>query len=133
MPDAHALYLFAGPQPTWPFTVEQLRAYEQRDGHGAWVVVDDGGRVIGQFELTITGTSAWLSRVIIDPAQRRRGLARVLVGRAIEGARSRGATEIGLKVIAGNDAAIRSYVAAGFHDTGDAERLDVVAMRLQLR
>jgi RimJ/RimL family protein N-acetyltransferase len=135
VPDAEALYLFAGPQPTWPFTVEQLRSYESREGHGAWVVIERGPereRLVGQFELTVTGTSAWLSRVVIDPAQRGRGLARALVQFALEKARALGAADIGLKVIAGNDAAIRAYVAAGFRDTGDADRPDVLAMRASL-
>ena len=106
VPDAEALYRFAGPRPTWQFTVEQLREHEGHDGYSAWVVVD-GSRVVGQFELTVTGAAAWLSRVIVDPEQRGRGLGRELVALAVAQAHTLGAREIGLKVIAGNVAAMR--------------------------
>ncbi|GAA4192418.1 hypothetical protein GCM10022288_24640 [Gryllotalpicola kribbensis] len=92
----------------------------------------DGERVVGQFELTVTGASAWLSRVIVDPAERGRGLARPLVELALGKARTFGATEIGLKVIAGNVAATRAYRAAGFVETDAADRPDVLAMRRAL-
>jgi ribosomal protein S18 acetylase RimI-like enzyme len=132
IPDADALYRFAGPQPRWPFSVAQLREREGRPGHSAWVL-DDAGAPAGQFELTVTDGDAWLSRVIIDPSRRGQGLARTLVRFALDEARAHGATGIGLKVIAGNDAAIRTYLAAGFQATGGAERDDVIAMRAELR
>jgi GNAT superfamily N-acetyltransferase len=125
------LYRFAGPQPSWPFDVAQLSAPESRPGHTAWVL-DDGGLPLAQFELTVTDASAWLSRVIIDPAQRGRGLARTLLDLAIERCRDRGATSVGLNVIVGNTPAIRSYLAAGFHVVDGASRPDVLAMRLPL-
>ena len=89
--------------------------------------------VIGQFELTVTERDAWLSRVIIDPARRGHGLARTLIDRALTKARELGADGIGLKVIVGNDAAIRTYLASGFHFTEIADRPDVLAMRAELR
>lgn len=131
IPDADALYRFAGPQPLWPFDVEQLTAAEARTGHSAWIL-EAGGAPVGQFELTVAGRSAWLSRVIIDPAQRGHGLAHALLDFALERCRTLGATEVGLKVIVGNGAAIRTYLAAGFRDTGDADRPDVIAMRAEL-
>ncbi|AYG05139.1 GNAT family N-acetyltransferase [Gryllotalpicola protaetiae] len=132
IPDAAALYLFGGPAPRWPFDVAQLSASESRAGHTAWVLVEDDV-LVGQFELTVTGDDAWLSRVILDPAQRGRDLAHVLVASALDQARAQGASRVGLHVIVGNHPAIRSYAAAGFAAVDGAERPDVVAMRVDLQ
>lgn len=133
MPDAEALYVFAGPSLSWPLTAEQLATLATRPGLTAWAAVhDDSPRIWGHFDLTVDGESARLGRVIIDPAQRGRGLAKTLVEFAVRQARELGASELDLRVVIGNLPAITSYRRAGFRDNPNAEPSEFQSMILAL-
>ena len=117
VPDAQALYLFAGPRLRWPLNVDQLTEGEQAPGHTAWVAINTSSEPVGQFELTTHEGHAHLGRVLLDPAVRGRGLAHELVRLAVAKAHALGATSIDLNVATGNEPAVRTYKRAGFVET----------------
>lgn len=128
VPDAEALHLFTGTRLTWPLTAAQLPTMEG-DGLSAWMLVEDGTEaVLGHVDLTVDGEVARIGRVLLDPACRGHGLAHVLIGLAIEQARALGATELLLNVIAGNEAAIRTYARAGFVEMPQSDRPEAHVM-----
>ncbi|MBC7595180.1 MAG: GNAT family N-acetyltransferase [Kineosporiaceae bacterium] len=133
IPDASALYLFAGPSLNWPPTVEQFAAIARRPGLSAWMVGDDDDQAAwGHFDLTVHGTSARLGRVIINPRYRGRGLGHTLIRSALEKARNLGADEVRLAVVSDNAAAVKTYRRAGFQEVVDPERPMFTAMRYQI-
>ncbi|MFD5214491.1 GNAT family N-acetyltransferase [Microbacterium sp. NPDC058345] len=103
-----------------------------RDGrcwiYGWTLVEEESDEALGHFDLTIDGEVARIGRVCIDPTRRGQGLAHLLVGFAIDRARSLGASELRLKVNVGNDAAIRTYERAGFTTGPRSDRPDVRVM-----
>lgn len=76
-----------------------------------WLVEDqDSGYVV----LSVAGDLAEVQRLGVDPRQRRRGIARLLLQQAITRARRSGADHLLLEVRADNAAAIALYAGAGF-------------------
>ena len=59
-----------------------------------------------------------INGLAVDPAYRRRGIARALLDAAIDESRSRGARRLTLRVFAPNAAARALYDAAGFEVEG---------------
>ncbi len=57
-------------------------------------IADAGGRVVGAAGIEVYGGVALLRSVVVDPEWRGRGLARKLVARAMQTARSAGALEV---------------------------------------
>ncbi|WP_380156338.1 GNAT family N-acetyltransferase [Kineococcus sp. R86509] len=127
IPDAAALYRFAGPWLTWPLTTEQLNDVTARPGATAWVL-DSSDGVAGHVQLTPTDHAVRLGRVLVDPAQRGRGLGRQLVALAVEQARSQGAGRVDLGVLGDNWSARRIYEALGFVPAADPEPSGVIMM-----
>lgn len=128
IPDPDALYLFTGPRLRWPLDAVQLSEMEDA-GYSGWVLVEgESTEPIGHFDLAIDREVARIGRVCIDPARRGQGLAHLLVGFAVDRARSLGASELRLNVIVGNDAAIRTYERAGFTTGPQSDRPDVRVM-----
>ncbi len=84
-------------------------------------VLDDGGTAVG--DLWIGPRSAertdafWVWDVVIDEAQRGRGLGRAAMLLAEEAARAQGATELGLNVFGTNAVARRLYESIGYEPT----------------
>ncbi|KQM60904.1 GNAT family N-acetyltransferase [Agreia sp. Leaf210] len=130
VPDADALYLFAGPSLVWPPSAAQFAEIAQRSGFSAWMVGDDEHPAAwGHFDLTMQDDSARLGRVIIDPRYRGRGLGRALTQAAIEKARALGASDVRLAVVSDNEPAVKAYRRAGFEEIVDPERSQFTAMR----
>jgi RimJ/RimL family protein N-acetyltransferase len=128
IPDMEDLYLFSGPRLTWPLTSSQLSAMEGAN-FSPWILVEnDTDEPVGHFDLTLEGQTARMGRVLIAPEQRGRGLAHVLVSIAIDQAKSLGASELRLNVIAGNKPAIRTYARAGFSELPYPEHPNVSVM-----
>lgn len=81
-----------------------------------------------------------INGVAVDPAYRRRGIARALLDAAIVESRSRGARRLTLRVFAPNTAARGLYEAAGFEVEGvlrgefflEGDYIDDVLMALDL-
>lgn len=134
LPDAEALYLFAGPSIAWPPTLEQFEEIATRPGLTAWMVAEEHNQPAwGHFDLTLQERSARLGRVIIDPHSRGRGLGHTLICLALDEARHLGAEEVRLAVITGNTPAVNTYRRAGFREIVDPERPQFTAMAYDLR
>ncbi len=88
------------------------------------VLVAEYDRVVGYVRLRHPGPLRanrhvlQINGVAVDPAYRRRGIARALLDAAIDEARSRGARRLTLRVFAPNAAARALYDAAGFEVEG---------------
>jgi len=129
VPDAAALYLFAGPSLVWPPTVGQFEELAKRPGLSAWMAADDEHQAAwGHFDLTIQGRAARLGRVIIDPRYRGQGLGQTLTRAVIEKARGLGISEVRLAVVTDNEPAVKAYRRAGFKEIVDPERPHFTAM-----
>ena len=66
-------------------------------------VAEDGGSVVGVAGLEVYGTAALLRSVAVDPAWRGTGLGRLVTERALDDARSAGATEVFLLTTTAED------------------------------
>ena len=71
-------------------------AHELSAGGGA--VVEDGGALVGAVLWREDNGSLYVGRLAVDPAQRRRGIARMLMAEAEREARRRGLTRMHLGV-----------------------------------
>lgn len=77
-------------------------------------VVDDEGHVVGTTLLTFSAVTGYVSMVAIDPAYRRRGLARAMLDRALSATRRRGKRFIALDVLESNAPARALYERIGY-------------------
>lgn len=73
------------------------------DWIGHFWVAEDGGAVVGVAGLELYGTAALLRSVAVDPAWRGSGLGRLVTERALDDARSAGATEVFLLTTTAED------------------------------
>lgn len=131
VPDAEALYRFAGPGLSWPLTARQMHDTSAPTGSTAWVL-DVDHRVTGHAQLTPSAGGVRLSRVLIDPASRGRGYGRRLLLAVIEQARRGGAQRVDLNVVIGNDAAHHLYTALGFAPGPAQAAPDMITMTKRL-
>lgn len=130
IPDAEALFHFAGPRMTWPVSSRQLTATDRADGILAWVLVDDD-ELVGHFHLVMPQVGQEvprLGRVIVRPDRRGEGLSHQLLKAAILQAGELGCNQLELLVENDNAAAISAYEAAGFVATDPSA--EVTTMRL---
>lgn len=109
------------PDERWQSWVAEAARGESRalfaaERDGAWV------GVVGSF-LRVDPREAQLVSMWVDPAARGEGLAERLIGAVAEWARSRGCNDVYLFVQETNGRAQRLYERAGFHATGDRERV----------
>ena len=110
------------------------------------VLVADCDRVVGYVRLRHPSPLRagrhvlQINGLAVDPAYRRRGIARALLDAVIDEARSRGARRLTLRVFAPNAAARALYEAAGFEVEGvlrgefflEGDYVDDVLMALDL-
>ncbi|MFT4299422.1 MAG: ribosomal protein S18-alanine N-acetyltransferase [Aeromicrobium sp.] len=78
------------------------------------VAVRDGSVPSGWASVAVTGDTADLLRIAVDPAARREGVARALLGEVRRKAREAGAERMLLEVAEDNAAARALYATAGF-------------------
>ena len=78
------------------------------------VAVDAGNAVLGFAILSSGGGDAHVLNIVVDPAQRRRGIARQLLEALTEAARLRKADQLFLEVREGNLPALTLYRDIGF-------------------
>ena len=103
-------------------------------------------RVVGYVRLTRPTSLASNAHVLhigglaVAPGWQGLGVGRGLIAAAVAEARSRGASKLGLRVLAGNESALRLYVGHGFETEGilrgefilDGVAVDDVLMALRL-
>jgi ribosomal-protein-alanine N-acetyltransferase len=88
----------------------------------AWVARGEGGRAVGYLLLWHVADEVHVLDVAVHPDQRRRGVARALMHRALAFANERGARIVLLEVRRSNIAAIRLYEGLGFSLLNERKR-----------
>ena len=83
------------------------------------LVIRHNGQLVGVSFLGLRNTRAWVSAFGIVPAYRGRGLAKRLMERIVEQARTLGVHDVRLEVLVGNVAARRVYQHSGFRAQRD--------------
>lgn len=122
------------------------RVAEVAAGRSRFALVSAGGRLAGigrwsWYASPTVAVNADVRQVMVHPAARGRGLARVLVGGLVDDARARGVETLTLDVRGNNHVAMALYEAYGFEAVGRLpdfvavgdERWDRVLYRLDLR
>ena len=101
------------------YSLTTFLAHVLRDRKGIFVAEDEEGQVAGY--VLVRMTLGWVGRrrggitsIAVEPAQRRRGIGRCLVARALEHLRERGVERADLEVNVANRAAQSLYGAFGF-------------------
>ena len=82
-----------------------------------WVATD-GDTVVGLTGLLWEGEESTIEPVVVDRHYRRNGVGRRLVQTAIDESRRRGATDVNIKPVARNAAAIQAFHELGFRTLG---------------
>lgn len=82
------------------------------------VARNDGGEIVGSLTLAMfripTGRRAWIEDVVVDSAQRGRGIGEALTREALAIAKAAGATTVDLTSRPSREAANRLYQRVGF-------------------
>ncbi len=101
-------------------------AFERQLASGAQFVyvAERDGRTVGVVLATHDGRKGWINRLAVDPACRRGGLARALVGAAEAALREAGLSIVAALVEAPNPASQALFRALGYQ-----ERRDIVYYR----
>jgi ribosomal-protein-alanine N-acetyltransferase len=100
-----------------PWTEAMLRA-QLSSGDHVFLVAEEDGAVLGYAGLLFVLDEGYISNVAVAPAQRRRGVARALLGALERRAREKGLAFLTLEVRAGNAAAIALYAGCGYETVG---------------
>ena len=101
---------------------EHLVADELPRPDRIWWAAYDGEQLLGYAGGWVVDGQVQILKVGVDPAQRRRGIARELLARVAADARDLGAATCSLEVRAGNVGAQAFYEALGFHTLGTRPR-----------
>ena len=102
-------------------TREEVEAMVNSDSSIVLVARDEAqnGKIVGSLTLIVfrvpTGIRAWIEDVVVDPAERGRGIGEDLTRFALEEARRRGAKTVDLTSRPSREAANRLYVRVGFY------------------
>jgi len=119
--DARETYWLA-PRNAPPLTAAEILRWHT-PGHTPYALLaEQRATPVGYGELNVMSSGRrryWLGHLVIDPAERGRGLGVALTRKLLEEAFvRRGAREVSLVVFPDNVAAIACYRAAGMHDDG---------------
>ena len=99
---------------TVPVPPDAIRDWAAEQGSVTYLVHEDGTPVaFGQVWLDDDEEDAELARLLVAPAHRGRGVGRRMVRALTEVARQH-RPHVAMRVAPGNEAALRSYAAAGF-------------------
>jgi ribosomal protein S18 acetylase RimI-like enzyme len=110
----------AGPTRHAGGELDTIRLLERDPG--ALIVAVDGDTIVGTLVVGWDGWRAHLYRLCVEPAARRRGIARALVDAAARRAVALGAVRLDAMVHAHNAEAVGFWAAAGFTVEGDDQR-----------
>src|SRR5207245_5931022 len=81
------------------------------------------GRLIGSVIATFDGRRGWINSLATVPEERRKGVAKALIGRAEKLLRQRGAMIIGAHVERENTASLRFFDSCGYNRRGHTHSL----------
>jgi ribosomal protein S18 acetylase RimI-like enzyme len=95
---------------------------ERLIGTGSLLVAVEDGALVGSVVAAFDGWRGNMYRLVVEPAQRRRGLARALVEAGEASLRTRGARRVTALVGRGDTAAEGLWAAAGYADDRDIGR-----------
>ena len=101
---------------------ERLVSEELGHRDRSWWVALDGDMLVGYAGGLVVDGDLQVLKVAVDPSMRRRGVARELVARVADDARSLGARTCSLEVRASNEGAQRFYRALGLTEVGTRPR-----------
>ena len=101
---------------------ELLVADELPRGDRTWWAAFEGSSLVGYAGGWVVDGQVQILKIGVDPAMRRRGVARELLARVASDARDLGATSCSLEVRAGNAGAQAFYEALGFRSIGTRPR-----------
>lgn len=87
-------------------------------GAFGWIALVFGAARGGMILMRVAADEAEVLTLAVDPAARRRGIGRALLGRAAQTASARGARSLFLEVAATNAAARALYSGSGFVEVG---------------
>jgi ribosomal protein S18 acetylase RimI-like enzyme len=96
-------------------------------GNDSVIVADEDGRIGGTAVTAFDGWRAFLYHVAVDPASRRRGLAKALMTEAEQQMRSRGARRLFALVNENNTAGLALCAASGYEPEGDVAFVKEIA------
>jgi GNAT superfamily N-acetyltransferase len=85
-----------------------------------WVAVE-GDELVGMTGLLWEADEATIEPVVVHPDHRRTGIGRALVETAVAESRRRGATDVNIRPVARNAAAIRAFHELGFRTLGHVQ------------
>jgi ribosomal-protein-alanine N-acetyltransferase len=114
MPEAAALARLHAACFTTPRPWSAAEIAALLDSPHVFARMTDGGFLLGR----VIADEAELLTLAVDPALRRRGIARALLAQFLDVARNRGAARAFLEVAADNAAALALYRGAGFAEDG---------------
>ncbi|OLO03261.1 MULTISPECIES: GNAT family N-acetyltransferase [Salinicola] len=128
-----ALERWAGPGLSWPTDGNTLwREIDGPNPNSISFCLESESRPAAFGQLVIKGERHYhLARIIVSPAQRRRGLGEVLCRRLLAEARQRRAERITLNVFADNQPAIDLYRRLGFVNQGAIDTRGIQPMQLR--
>jgi ribosomal-protein-alanine N-acetyltransferase len=126
------------PSDAWS---DAMMGEELASSHGWYVVVEEGGRVIGYAGLRAPrgAADADIQTITIAAGARGRGRGRALLNALLDEAVRRGTRDVFLEVRADNPVAQQLYVSEGFAEVGRRPRyyqpdgVDAIVMKLDLR
>lgn len=95
-----------------------LVAREVQQEHASIVVITEGGAVLGFVILWVILDEIHILNVAVEPALRRKGLAKLLLDELLDRGRQRGLSSAILEVRVSNEAAIGLYRSLGFDMVG---------------
>lgn len=102
------------------------------DAQGVLLVATSMERPVGLIHVTpCSDDEAWLEGIRVDPAQRRRGVGRVLVSRALVAARERGAKVVRLFTAHDNNASQDLIAGFGFKRVAEVVHYEAPALALE--
>lgn len=120
-----------------PWSAELLRRELTHDWSTILLAIEDG-RIVGFVIFWVVVDEIHVLNVAVDPAQRRRGIARILLAELLDRGRANGLSMATLEVRRSNEPALSLYAGLGFRNVGVRkgyyveEREDAIVMTMDL-
>jgi len=120
-----------------PWSAELLRRELTHDWSTILLAIEHG-RIVGFVIFWVVVDEIHVLNVAVDPAQRRRGIARILLAELLDRGRANGLSMATLEVRRSNEPALSLYAGLGFRNVGVRkgyyveEREDAIVMTMDL-